>query len=311
ALPEIEKQGFGDLLDKVYQTGEPEFGYEILAKIDKNKDGNLVEGFYNFVYQPIFDLNKNVEGISVFGFEVTEQVKSREQIDKLYNEVQNSNAQLQNFASIASHDLQAPLRTITSYTQLLFKYSKDKFEPNELEFIDFIQNASKRMQELITNLLEYSKIGIEKNFYISHDLNEIMKIVLSDLQPLINENNVTVSCTDLPCLKTDKIQIIRLFQNIITNSIKYRSSNNPVITISAKKENDYYLFSILDNGIGINEKYYDKIFEIFQRLETDKNVEGTGIGLANCKKIVEQHGGKIWVESVEGEGSTFYFQLPV
>ena len=311
ALPELEGQGFYELLDKVYQSGEPFIGNEIALTIDLEGNGKLNTIYLNFVYQPIFDINKNVEGISVFAFDITEQINSRKKIENLYKEVQVSNETLQNFAYIASHDLQAPLRTINGFSELLFKRAKTKLNDSELEFLGFIMDGTKRMQTLIKSLLEYAKIGTEQITYTLTDLNQIIEFAISDLKNLIDENKAVIIYSDLPIMQLEKNHILRLFENLINNSLKYRSDEDPIIKITAQKEKDYYLFSVIDNGIGISKNYHNDIFEIFKRVQHDQNLEGTGIGLASCRKIVEMHQGKIWVDSEEGNGSTFKFIIPI
>ncbi|RYX95895.1 hypothetical protein EON78_05750, partial [bacterium] len=279
ALPELVGQGLYELLDDVYQTGKPFLGNELPISLD-NSYGDLIQSYLNFVYQPVFNTNNEVEGISVFVFNVTQQVLARQQVDNLYKEVQRSNDELQNFAYIVSHDLQAPLRSITGYINLLTRRSNDKFTPSEREFMNFITDGAKRMHLLISSLLEYSKIGAEKIKFTPTDLNKLMETTIADLRAIINDNQASVNYEGLPTLNVEQNHILRLFENLIINSLKYRSDRKPEILISAKKEDNYYVFSVSDNGIGIEKKDLNRIFDIFQRLHNKENVEGTGIGLA-------------------------------
>ena len=233
---------------------------------------------------------------------------------KLEKELKRSNKELQQFAYVASHDLQEPLRTIASFTQLLERRYKSKLDPDADEFIGFIVDASIRMKQQIEDLLEFSRVMTRGSTFEKIDLSEILKDVTYSLNTLIEENNAKITCDPLPEVYADPKQIDRLFQNLIGNAIKFRKQEvPPKIHISAKKEEltNEYVFSVSDNGIGIEPQYKDRIFTIFQRLHTRQEYTGTGIGLAVAKKIVERHGGRIWVESEYGKGSTFYFSLPL
>jgi PAS domain S-box-containing protein len=232
----------------------------------------------------------------------------------LEDELKRSNDELQQFAYVASHDLQEPLRTVASFTQLLARRYEGKLDSDADEFIGYIVDASIRMKQQIEDLLEFSRVITQGGNFEKINVNDVLKQVISSLKTLINENNAEISYDTLPEVVADYRQIARLFQNIITNSIKFRKPDEaPKIDISAKKDEktDKYVFSVRDNGMGIDPKYQDRIFTIFQRLHTMDEYSGTGIGLAVAKKIVERHGGHIWVESELGKGSTFYFTLPL
>ncbi|OEC88369.1 hypothetical protein A9507_04845 [Methanobacterium sp. A39] len=233
---------------------------------------------------------------------------------KLEEDLKRSNNELKQFAYVASHDLQEPLRTIVSFTQLLAKRYEGKLDKDADEFVDFIVDASIRMKQQIDDLLEFSGVMTHGGNFEKINMNDVLKQVISSLNTLINENNAKISCDPLPEVVADHRQLARLFQNIIINSIKFRKPDEaPKIHISAKKdeENNEYIFSVSDNGIGIESQYQDRIFTIFQRLHPMEEYKGTGIGLSVAKKIVERHGGLIWVESKFGKGSTFYFTIPV
>jgi len=223
-------------------------------------------------------------------------------------ELERSNSELEQFAYVASHDLQEPLRTITSYLQLLAARYKDKLDKDADDFIDFAVDGSKRMKTLINSLLDYSRINKVRPFEMietSNILNEI-KLNMSDQ---IKESNAIIKYDKLPKIYGDTVLIGQLFQNLVGNAIKFRGDERPEITINGEVKNGEYLFSVKDNGIGLKSEYFDKIFIIFQRLNSREKYEGTGIGLSICKKIIERHGGKIWVESEPGKGSVFYFTL--
>ncbi|MDO9185487.1 MAG: PAS domain S-box protein [Bacteroidia bacterium] len=240
--------------------------------------------------------------------DITDRKKIQTELDNKTKELARSNTELEQFAYIASHDLQEPLRMVTSYLQLLENRYKDKLDQDAKDFISFAVDGSNRMRSLIHSLLEYSRINRVKAFEII-DVNILLKEVLENLSTAIKENKATININDLPKINGDPILINQLFQNLIQNAIKFKNTRNPEIDISCKEEKDEYIFSVKDNGIGIQKEYIDKIFIIFKRLHSKEEYPGTGMGLAICKKIVERHGGKIWVESEFGKGSTFYFTI--
>ncbi len=237
--------------------------------------------------------------------------KSLEENKKIINELKRSNTDLEQFAYLASHDLQEPVRMINSYSKLLIKKHSDILDENAKQYFDFINESSGRMQNLIRDLLNYSRVINSKRNIFQIDLNEIVSEVLYNLKLSIEESGANISYTGFPKIFGDRVQLSVLFQNLISNAIKYRSTNSPEIFLDVKKESGKYIFSITDNGIGIDEMFFEKIFKMFQRLHDRSEYEGTGIGLALCKRIVENHSGKIWVKSEPGKGSTFYFTLPL
>ena len=231
-------------------------------------------------------------------------------VQKMNTKLTSSNEEVEQFAYIASHDLQEPLRTVTNYIELLQTEYKGKLDTDADEYLDIIKGATVRMQALIKDLLSYSRIGKEKNKTVV-DCNILLREVMNDIFTSIKENKAKINFEQLPILNGYSSGLKSLFQNLISNSLKFRKSDtHPIINIVVRDEDREWLFSINDNGIGINKKYFDKLFIIFQRLHNREEYPGTGIGLAQCKKIVELHGGRIWVESEPGNGSTFYFTIP-
>ena len=224
-------------------------------------------------------------------------------------ELERQNKELEQFTYIASHDLQEPLRTLTSINQLLQEEFKGRLDERAETYLKFINQSAQRMQLLVKGLLDYSKIGKLGDFS-EIDCNEVLKEVLSDISLSIQESNAKIVIEELPILKGYKTELRQLFQNLIVNATKFvEKGTTPEVFVSAKSLGQEWLFSIKDNGIGIEEKDMEKIFIIFKRLHNRSRFEGTGIGLSNCKKIVELHGGNIWVDSVLGEGSTFHFTI--
>lgn len=239
--------------------------------------------------------------------------KSEKDLKSLIGELKRSNEELQQFAYVSSHDLQEPLRTITSFTQLIERRYKDKLDSDADEFIEYIVDAAKRMQTLINDLLNYSRVATRGKEFELIDTKEVLENTMSNLYAAIKENSAEITHENLPKIMADKRQMIQLFQNLVGNSIKFKKQEvSPKIHIKATKDENKkeYIFSIQDNGIGIDKQYMERIFIIFQRLHTRDEYEGTGIGLAVSKRIVERHGGNIWVESEPNNGSTFYFTLP-
>jgi signal transduction histidine kinase len=215
----------------------------------------------------------------------------------------------QHFAYAASHDLQEPLRMITSYLQILSSRYKDKLDPEAVEFIGYALDGSSRMKNLISGLLEFSRLNNITDLK-KMNTNATLSSVLENLSFHIKESNAEIKSDDLPELTADPSLIAKLFQHLISNAIKFKNTDPLQIKISVEKTDDSYRFAITDNGIGIPKEYFEKIFIIFQRLHAKNKYPGTGIGLALCKKIVEQHGGTMWVESEVDKGATFYFTIP-
>ena len=227
-------------------------------------------------------------------------------------ELARSNAELEQFAYIASHDLQAPLQTVTNYVQLLQRRYQDRLDASGEKFIYYITDGVNRMRTQINDLLEYSRVGKQRSTFRTTDCNLVVEQAIANLRSEIDKHQaVVIYCADLPTLIADSSQLIVLFQNLISNAIKYHSQAIPSIKISAERQKDYWQFSVRDNGIGIAPHYRQRIFQIFQRLHTQEEYPGTGMGLAICQKIVEHHGGQIEVDSELDKGSTFYFSLPV
>lgn len=237
------------------------------------------------------------------------QERDRE-LEAQTEELERSNEELEQFAYIASHDLQEPLRMISSYTQLLAKRYKDQLDGDANEFINYAVDGANRMQVLINDLLSYSRVGTKGEEFSHVDLNSVLDAVKANLKGVIEETGAVIKYSKLPTVMADNSQMIQLFQNLIGNAVKFRREGvTPEIEITSKKEGNLFRFVVKDNGIGIDKKYLDRIFVIFQRLHTKEEFPGTGIGLAICKKIVERHGGEISVESAEGKGSDFTFTL--
>jgi signal transduction histidine kinase len=269
-----------------------EFRYlEIKGLVYKNSRGNPVK-------------------LSGVCFDVTGMQKGTEAVlIKLNEELMRSNKDLQQFAYVASHDLQEPLRMVSSFTQLIEQRYRDKIDDDGREFIQYAVEGSRRMYNLINGLLAYSRIQARGREFGKVNMRKVLEKVKKNLEIKIAEKKAEITIRKLPVLFADENQMIQLMQNLIDNSLKF-SKGIPRITVSASLNKEQVTFKVRDRGIGIDPQYYDRIFQIFQRLMPRTEYEGTGIGLAICKRIVERHGGNIWIESKPGEGSTFIFTIP-
>jgi light-regulated signal transduction histidine kinase (bacteriophytochrome) len=248
---------------------------------------------------------------SAFIHDISERIRAKEELERTAEELKRSNEELEQFAYIASHDLQEPLRMVTSYTQLLERRYAAQLDDAAREFIGYAVDGARRMQEFITGLLRYSRVGTETRVAEDVDLQEAFETVRANLRIAIEESGAAVEARGLPVVKGDARQLTQLFQNLIANGLKFRKPGQaPHIEVWAEREGDSWKVAVKDNGIGLDPQFSERVFTIFQRLHTRDEYEGTGLGLAICKKIVERHGGRIWFESTEGEGATFFFTLP-
>lgn len=229
---------------------------------------------------------------------------------KLARELKRSNDDLEKFAYVASHDLQEPLNLVSSYVQLLEMRYRDRLGDDAKEFISFAVDGVSHMQALIDDLLAYSRVGKQRKKFVKVEIEDVLNRACLNLQTKINESEAKIIRDRFPSVLGDRIQLVQVFQNLIGNAIKFRKIETPLIQINVKEREENYLFSVSDNGIGIDPQFSDRIFTIFQRLHSRDEYPGTGIGLALCKKIIERYGGKIWFESELGKGSTFYFTIP-
>jgi PAS domain S-box-containing protein len=243
--------------------------------------------------------------------DISERKRAEEQLVRTVAELKRSNDELGQFAYVASHDLQEPLRMVASYTQLLAKRYKGRLDADADEFIAYAVDGSNRMQGLIQDLLAYSRAGTNGKPLLKISTEKVLNAALANLRTTIQESGAGVTHDALPAITTDDGQLAQVFQNLVGNAIKYRSAEVPRVHVSAKKNGGKeWIFSVRDNGLGIDQQYFERIFVLFQRLHGRETFEGTGIGLAICKKIVERLGGRIWVESQPEKGSIFYFALP-
>jgi PAS domain S-box-containing protein len=279
-----------------------------LERIYRRKDGTtfpvLIED------RLILDEKGRIKGIRCTVQDFTERKRMEVALREKSEELARSNKDLEQFAYVASHDLQEPLRMVTSYVQLLAKRYKGKLDSDADEFIGFAVDGAVRMWKLINDLLTYSRVGMRGKGLELTDCEVVLAQSLSNLKVAIEEHGALITHDPLPTVMADRPQLGQLLQNLIGNAIKFRGNESPCVHIAASRNSNEWTFSVRDNGIGIAPDYFDRIFIIFQRLHSRQEYAGTGIGLAICKKIVERHGGRIWVESEVGKGATFYFTFP-
>ena len=261
---------------------------------------------------PEYNSAGKVESILSISRDITERKKRERQLRETIAELQRSNKELQSFAYITSHDLQEPLRTIASYAQLIKRRYGGNLDGDADEFIEYMVDGAKRMKSMIQGLLDYSRVGTRGNKFNEFNAQDALDYALSNLKSAVTQNNAKITCNELPVIFADEDQIARVFQNLIGNALKFsRERIKPEINISAQRKDKRYVFSVSDNGIGMERQYSDHIFEVFKRLHSIEEYHGAGIGLAIVKRIIDRHGGHVWVESELGKGSTFYFTVPV
>ncbi len=260
---------------------------------------------------PLLDERNQMYGVVASFRDVTERQQTDQQLRRYASELERSNQELQDFAYAVSHDLQEPLRMVISYLQLLERRYKGQLDASADDFIAFAVDGALRMQTMIKDLLAYSRVDVRGKEFVPVDCEQILADVLNNLQLTIVESQAIVSHDPLPTVSGDPVQLTQLLQNLVGNAIKFHGQEPPRVHISAERDQDAWRFSVRDNGIGIDPRHFQRIFMVFQRLHTREEYEGTGIGLALCKRIVERHGGRIWVESIPAQGATFFFTIPL
>ncbi len=246
----------------------------------------------------------------LLGQEVAERKRAEEVLARRSQELARSNAELEQFAYVASHDLQEPLRMVSSYVQLLERQYKDKLDGDANEFIEYAVDGAKRMQVLINDLLTYSRIDSKGHPFEATSCEDALQRALRDLRLAAEDSGASVTHDPLPTVVGDATQLTQLFQNLIANAIKFRAEAPPKVHVHADSIDGSWRIAVRDNGIGISPTHFERIFLLFQRLHSRRSYPGTGIGLAICKKIVDRHGGTIWVESEPGHGAAFFFTIP-
>ena len=319
---EHAEQAFADE-QEIIRTGRP-----VVAKEEKETWPDGHETWASTTKVPLRDRLGKIVGTVGISRDVTERRRAQHELHeykkhleelvaartaeltRANNALASSNAELEKFAYVASHDLQEPLRMVASYTQLLARRYQGKLDADADEFIAFAVDGASRMQQLIQDLLSYSRLATQGQQLELIESQVACNTAVMDLRLSIEDSGAVVNIGTLPTVRADPAQLAQLFLNLIGNAIKYRNEHTPEIQVAARAESGRWVFSVQDNGIGIDSRYHSRIFEMFQRLHPREKYSGTGIGLAICKKIVDRHGGRIWVESRPGHGSTFLFTIP-
>jgi PAS domain S-box-containing protein len=317
---EITKGGFdkslieGRTLSEAYPDEVVSILEPLYDKALRGESSFFEQEYGDFVYHqsiiPVHDDQGRIYAGMVLSHNITGRKRAEEELQRAMQELKRSNADLEQFAYVASHDLQEPLRMVASYTQLLARRYHGKLDADADEFITYAMDGATRMQTLINDLLAYSRVGTRGKPFEPTDVAAVLQAVLANLAIAIRESGAVVTHAALPEVKADPSQFVQLLQNLIGNAVKFRSESPPQIHLGVERLPGEWRFSVRDNGVGIEPQYFQRIFAVFQRLHTQREYPGTGIGLAICKKIVERHGGRIWVDSQPGQGSTFYFTLP-
>jgi len=279
------------------------------AKIStKHRNGTSVIVKVNYTQ---FTDNSEDNGYIIVYRDITKRKRAEKKLKRTLDELKRSNKELEQFAYVASHDLKEPLRMVSTFTQLLERRYKNRLDDDANDFIEFIVEGCQRMKQLIDDILAYSRVTSHTKEFESVHIEKILDCVLFNLSVFIEENNASITYNSLPTVFVDTSQMVQVFQNLIINAIKFKGKKIPEIHVSAQKGEKEWTIAVSDNGIGIDPEHQEDIFQVFKRLHAREEYPGMGIGLSICQKIVEKHGGRIWVESELGEGSTFYFTIPV
>ena len=315
-FPEIDAQGLTALQDEVYRSGVPYVGNEVRVVFDRAGDGSPREGFFNFVYHPLRDAPGVVYGILSHAVEVTDQVRARhdveekvDQLRRVSRELERSNQDLDQFAYVASHDLKAPLRGIANLTQWIEEDLGDRLTGESREHMRLLKGRVHRMEALIEGILAYSRAGRVRERAEPVDASALVADVVELLSP---PAHVVIDVGPLPTLETQRVALQQVFMNLIGNAIKYNTAAAPRVTVRASTagDGDQIHFTVADNGPGIAPQYHEKVWQIFQTLASRDQIEGTGIGLSVVRRLVESRGGRAWLESDGGSGTTFHFTWP-
>jgi len=317
-----EEELIGRTVEPLFATGEdiPLAGTN-LKKLIEESEVSSYETYYQaksgkkipmlLSCSVIKDEDGDIIWIVCAGKDITERKRMEEKLKQTLAELKRSNSELEQFAYLTSHDLQEPLRMVSSYLQLLERRYKGRLTSDADEFIAYAVDGATRMRKMINDLLDYSRGSTRRKPFQPTKCEAVLERALANLRVVIEESGTVVTHHPLPTVMADDVQLLQLFQNLIGNAIKFRSQEPPRVYVSAEQKGNEWVFSIRDNGIGIDPEYAERIFQVFQRLHSRAEYPGTGIGLAICKKVVERHGGRIWVKSQPGAGSTFYFTIPI
>ena len=308
-------QVIGMSLFEHFHTDDPDFQPIAMHRRALEGDSVTYEGewegrSHQSYLEPLRDSAGRLVGVIGVALDITERKQAEQALAQYSQELVRSNADLQQFAYVASHDLLEPLRTVSNYVQLLQRRYENQLDAKADKFIAYAVDGTARMHTLLQDLLKFSRVGTRGKEFVPTNAESVFDQVVASLRMAIKENGAVISHDPLPVVIADDVQLSQLFQNLIANAVKFHGEEPPQVHVSAQQQDNEWIFSIQDNGIGIDPRFADRIFEIFHQLHGRADYSGSGMGLAICKKVVERHGGRIWMESEPGEGSTFYFTLP-
>lgn len=316
ALPEVEGQGFFELLDRVYNTGEPFSAREMLVRVDRDLDGEPEELYLDFAYVPLLAADGRPFGIMAHAVDVTMQVELRQiaerkaaELTRLSAELARSNQDLDQFAYVASHDLKAPLRGIANLTEWIEEDLGDRITGESREHMELLKGRVHRMEALIDGILTYSRAGRVHEEPRDLDVGALLAECIEMLDPPAGTD--IVIGPGMPVLRTEQVPLQQVFMNLVGNAIKYNRRPGARVEVTSERVGNEWRFAVSDNGPGIDERYRERIWQIFQTLAPRDKVEGTGIGLSVVRRIVESRGGRTWLDSELGKGSTFHFTWPI
>jgi PAS domain S-box-containing protein len=303
--PDLEQQGgahpwLADW-DSVARAFREDSAQEVVREVTVGED----------CYQQMMHYLKDIERVRIYAMDITPRKRAEEALQRTTAELARSNKDLEQFASVASHDLQEPLRAVIGFVQLLQQKYKNQLGAEADQFIEFAVDGGRQMETLIRDLLAYARVGSQAKELAPTDAGAALRQALGNLSTRIHETAAEITCGELPTIRADSVQLVQLFQNLVGNALKFRAEEPPRIRVDASRNENHWLFTVRDNGIGIAQDSLERVFSIFERLHTRTQYPGTGIGLAICKKIVDRHGGTIWVESQPGQGAVFYFTMPI
>ncbi len=302
-----EEELIGQPMTQVFTGLDPFQGWANVELFYTSKEGKRIPVLFSS--SVLRDHEGEMQGAVCVAQDITARKQAEETLRQQAEELVRSNAELEQFASVASHDLQEPLSMVTGYIRLLAQRYRGQLDPHADEFIDYAVEGLERMRTLIRDLLEYARVGTQGKPFEVTDSCEAVLQALANLRMATHMAKAEVTFDPLPIVVADHAQLVQVFQNLVANALKFHGDAPPQVHLSANQEDQSWKFSVHDNGIGIEPKFAERIFAIFQRLHTTAEYPGTGIGLAICKKVIERHGGRIWVESSLGHGATFFFTL--
>jgi signal transduction histidine kinase len=311
SFPDIEDQSLFDLMDQVYASGQPYVGNEVPLRSGRvGQAGEPQTAYFNFVYQPVRGKTGSIEAILVHAVDVTQQVRARQRVESLADELAAANRELEAFSYSVSHDLRAPLRAMDGFSRILLEEFADGLPDTARRYLSLVRENAVHMGRLIDDLLAFSRLSRHELARRRVDMVAIVQQVLEDLRPEVEGRRVEIRIGQLPPVAADPSLVRQVYANLLGNALKFTRQHDPAtIDVDSRVEGGATVYTVRDNGVGFDMRYADKLFGVFQRLHRAEDYEGTGVGLAIVQRIVHRHGGRVWAESQPGQGATFFFTL--